>query len=492
MFLGVDLGTSSLKAVLLDGETSIAEAAVSLKTSIPRPGWSEQDPDAWWAAFLAALGSLREQQPRAYRAVRTLGLSGQMHAAVLVDDDGNAIRPAILWNDGRAVHECDELQSAVPDLPLVAGIIAMPGFTAPKLLWLRRHEPESVRRLWKVLPAKDLLRLRLTGEAVTDMSDAAGTLWLDEEARDWSGEILAATGLDRVAMPTLVEGSAPAGTIRASLLQELGFDQPVILAGGGGDVAAAAVSIGAVADGDALISLGTSAQFFVADEEYRPQPSSLLHAFGHALPRRWYRMAAMLNGVSCLDWLARIVAESDIGKLLNRCQGAYRSPSRVLFLPYLAGERTPHNDPHARGVFVGLDHTAADVELVQATLEGVAFSLLVARRLMETSGLAPKTVAAVGGGSRHRFVAQLMANVLGLPVVRYAGGGNGPAFGAARLARMALTGESAEEVCVRPSILDVLEPDAAVAAAYGERFEVWRRLYPALKTTAFCEPRTLP
>ena len=483
MFLGIDLGTSSLKAVLLDGSgTSIAEAAVPLNTSIPRPGWSEQDPDAWWAAFLKALNALREQQSRAFRAVRALGLSGQMHAAVLVDEAGNAIRPAILWNDSRAVRECDELQGAVPDLPSVAGIVAMPGFTAPKLLWLRRHEPESVRLLWKVLPAKDFLRLRLTGEAATDMSDAAGTLWLDEKARDWSDAILSAAGLDRAAMPTLVEGSVAAGSIRAELLQELGFEQPVVLAGGGGDVAAAAISVGAVAGGDALISLGTSAQFFVADEEYRPQPSSLLHAFAHALPQRWYRMAAMLNGVSCLDWVARIVGGGDIGELLDRCQGVYRGPSRVLFLPYLAGERKPHNDPRARGVFVGLDHTVADVDLVQAALEGVAFSLLEARRLMETSGLAPEAVAAVGGGARNRFATQLMANVLGMPVVRYAGSGNGPAFGAARLARMALTGETSGEVCVRPPLLDILDPDSALAATYGERFETWRRLYPALKS----------
>jgi xylulokinase len=482
MFLGVDLGTSSLKVVLLDqSESLVAEAAVPLTTTSLHPSWCEQDPDAWWSAFRQALGELQAQEPRAFRAVRALGLSGQMHAALLVDRRGDAVRPAMLWNDGRAVEECAELQSAVPDLASVAGIVAMPGFTAPKILWLRNHEPESFSRLSTVLLAKDFLRLKLTGEAVTDMSDAAGTLYLDQQRRDWSDDILAATGLDRSVMPRLAEGNDAAGSIHAEGLREFGIDGPVVVAAGAGDVAAAAIGIGAIADGDAFVSLGTSAQLFVTDESYRPQPSTLLHAFAHALPGRWFRMAAMLNGVSCLNWVARIVGEPEIEKLLDRCESAYRRPSRVLFLPYLSGERTPHNDARARGALVGLDPSVEAVDLVQATLEGVAFSLLEARQLLEASDATLTSVAAVGGGARSRFLMQLVAHVLGVPVVRHAGRENGPAIGAARLARMALTGESAEQVCVKPPVLDVLEPDRALTAAYGERFETYRRLYPALK-----------
>ncbi len=254
-----------------------------------------------------------------------------------------------------------------------------------------------------------------------------------------------------------------------------------MVAAGAGDAAAAAIGVGAVADGDAFVSLGTSAQFFVTDDRYRPQPETLLHAFAHALPRRWFRMAAMLNGATCLDFVARLLGESDLAALLGRVEAAYRGPSRVLFLPYLSGERTPHDDPFARGVFSGLDLDAGPLDLVQATLEGVAFSLLEARLLLEKAGVRLKQTAVVGGGARSRFWMQVVANVLGIPVLRYQGSGTGPAFGAARLARMALTGAPPEEVCGKPPVLDVLVPDAALSAAYGERFETYARLYRSLR-----------
>jgi xylulokinase len=404
-----------------------------------------------------------------------------MHGAVLVDRAGEAIRPAILWNDGRSVAECESLQAAVPDLPQIVGVIAMPGFTAPKLLWLRSHESASLTRLWKVLSPKDYLRLKLTGEAVTDMSDAAGTLWLDQSARDWSEPIVAASSVSRSEMPTLVDGSAAAGFIRSALLKEWGIAGPVVVAGGAGDAAAAAIGIGAVGEGDAFISLGTSAQFFVTDAAYRPQPETLLHAFAHALPGRWFRMAAMLNGASCLEWAARLIGATDIAALVDRVEAGFRGPSRVLFLPYLVGERTPYNDPSARGVFVGLDPTIEPTDLTQAVLEGVAFSLVEAQHCLEAAGIRLGAVAAVGGGARSRFWMQIVAHALGRPVIRYAGSATGPAFGAARLARLALTGEPPDDVCAKPPILDVLDPDPALHAVYCERFEVFRRLYRALK-----------
>ncbi len=481
-FLGIDLGTSALKAVIVDAAQAIlADATVSLHATAPRPGWSEQDPESWWQAFLAALAALRRSAPGPLRDVRALGLSGQMHGAVLLDRAGDPIRTAILWNDSRATAECKELQKGVPDLPTIAGITAMPSFTAPKLLWIRKHEPENFRRIATVVSPKDFLRLRLTGERATDMSDAAGTLWLDQAARDWSDAILAATGLGRAAMPRLGEGSAPTGELMKPMLEGLGIDGPVIVAGGAGDAAAAGIGIGAVEDGDAFISLGTSAQFFVTDDRYRPQPETLLHAFAHALPERWFRMAAMLNGASCLDFVARLIGEADIAALLHRTEAAYRGPSRLLFLPYLAGERTPHNDPHARGVYCGIDHAAGQTDLVQATLEGVAFSLLEARQLMRRAGVAGASAAAVGGGARSRFFMQIVANCLGIPIVRYRGSETGPAFGAARLARIAAGAGSVGEVCTKPDVLDVLEPDPALHAAYAERFQLYRRLYLSLK-----------
>jgi xylulokinase len=313
------------------------------------------------------------------------------------------------------------------------------------------------------------------------MSDAAGTLWLDQAARDWADSIIAATGLSRAEMPALVEGSARAGSVGAALLREFGMNGPVIVAGGAGDAAAAAVGIGAVNDGDAFISLGTSAQLFVTDAEYRLQPESLIHAFAHALPQRWFRMAAMLNGASCLEWAAHWVGADNIVLLLDRVEARYREPSRITFLPYLSGERTPHNDPAARGIFAGLDASATAENLVQAVLEGVAFSLAEAQLLMREVGLGLDRIAAVGGGARSRFWMQLIANVLGVEIVRYRGSEAGPAVGAARLARLAVTDEKPDEVCAMPPDSEVLMPDPPLTAAYRERFEDYRRLYRNLK-----------
>lgn len=481
-YLGIDLGTSALKAVLVDeAQAILAEATIPLATSTPHPGWFEQSPEDWWRALENAIVRLREISPAALRGVRAVGLSGQMHGAVLIDAAGTPIRPAILWNDGRATAECAELHRAVPRIGEIAGIIAMPGFTAPKLLWLKHHDPKSFAAIAHVVSPKDFLRLKLTGAVATDMSDAAGTLWLDEAAREWSDPIVAASGLERFQLPRLMEGSEPGATVLPSIVASFGMEGPVLVAGGAGDAAAAGIGIGAVEPGDAYISLGTSAQLFVTDGSYRPAPATLIHAFAHALPGRWFRMAAMLNGASCLDFTARLIGESDIGRLLDRTEARYRGPSRALFLPYLVGERTPHNDPFARGVFAGLEHGTEASDLVQATLEGVAFSLLDARLLLDQAGVRLAEIAAVGGGARSKFWMQLVSHVLGLPVVRYQGSGTGPAFGATRLARMALTSETAREVCGKPAVLDILEPDHALHDAYAKRFEDYRRLYRCLK-----------
>jgi xylulokinase len=478
--LGIDLGTSALKAILVgDEENVLAAATIALRSNAPRPGWSEQDPLDWWRALEAALAQLRAAHGEVLADVRAIGLSGQMHGAVLLERDGTPVRPAILWNDTRAIAECKALESRVPELARIAGILAMPGFTAPKLLWLRGHEPEDFSRIHKVVSPKDYLRLRLTGEWATDMSDAAGTLWLDQGRRDWSDALLDATGLSRRKMPRLIEGSAPSGALTGEAANALGIRAPALVAGGAGDAAAAAIGIGAVEDGDAFISLGTSAQFFVTDDRYRPQPESLLHAFAHALPDRWFRMAAMLNGASCLDLLTRLTGKP-VTSLLEAAEREYSGPSRLLFLPYLSGERTPHNDPFARGVFAGLDHDCGAAELTQAVLEGVAFSLLEARALLELAGVRLSSAAAVGGGARSRFWMQLLAHVVGLPIVRYQGSETGPAFGAARLARMALTSETAQSACAKPPVLEELLPDLALSAAYRERFENFRALYQNL------------
>lgn len=481
-YLGLDIGTSAVKAVLVDeAQRPLALAEVPLETSRPRPHWSEQPPEAWWQASRTALAGLRTQQPAAFAAVRGLGLSGQMHAAVLLDAGDRVLRPAILWNDGRAQAESRLLNERVPEIGRIAGVPAVPNFTAPKLLWLATHEPEILARTAMVLSAKDYVRLQLTGERVTDMADAAGTSWLDQGRRAWSQELLAACGMTLRQMPRLVEGSDPAGTVRPEAAANLGLPPGVVVAGGAGDTIAGSVGIGAIEEGQGFVSLGTSSQYFVATDTYRPFPQALIHAYCHALPGRWLQMAALLNGASCLAWAARLLGESDIAGLLARVEAAYAGPGRVLFLPYLVGERTPHDDPHARGVLFGLDPESGPLAVVQAVLEGVACSLAEAQDCVAATGTEVASLAAIGGGARSRLWLRILASALDRPITLHAGGEKGPAFGAARLARLAVTGEAPAAVCGKPEIAATFAPEPALVEGYRAQGERWRRLYRALR-----------
>jgi len=480
-FLGIDVGTSAVKALIVDEQQAIlAEAEIPLQISRPRDLWSEQDPESWWQAVQEVVDLLRRLAPSAFAGIGSIGLSGQMHGAVLLGVDGRPLRPAILWNDGRSFKEAEDLAREHPELSHALGVIPMPGFTAPKLLWLARHEPEAFRAVRKVLLPKDYIRLKLTGACVTDMSDAAGTWWLDEAARDWSDAALEATGLNRSHMPDLVEGSSLSGTLRPELARAWELGSNVVVAGGAGDAAAGAIGLGAIGDGSAFISLGTSGQLFVTTRHFSPAPEALVHSFCHAIPDRWFQMAAMLNGASCLAWAAGLFNGS-IADLLHRAEEAYRRPSSLLFLPYLAGERTPHNDPHARGVFFGLTPDMDQADLIQAVLEGVAFSFADAKTCLEQAGTRLSYAGMIGGGSRSRFWARIFANVLNLPILRYQGSDKGPAFGAARLARLAATGEAAEAVCTPPAVLETIEPESRIVDSYAPRIEAFRGLYRALR-----------
>ena len=482
MYLGIDIGTSAIKAVLIDAsENLLAETDTALSLSRPHPLWSEQNPADWWQAVDAALLALREQAAEALSRVEGIGLSGQMHGAAVLGANDQPLRPAILWNDGRSQAQCTELEQRVPGLPLKAGVVAMPGLTAPKLLWLRQHEPEVFKAIRSVLLPKDYVRLRLSGERISDLSDAAGTLWLDQAERDWNDEALAACGLERSQMPRLVEGSAPGGYLRAEIAQRWGMRPGIVIAGGGGDAAAGGVGIGAVNDGDGFLSLGTSGQFFVATERYQPKPEVLLHSFAHCIPQRWFQMAAMLNGASCLAWAANIVQETDIDALLKRVEAAYQGPSSILFLPYLSGERTPHNNPHARGVLFGLNANNGSVDVVQAVMEGVAFSFADAHACLLQAGSDCTQPGVIGGGARSRFWIQMLADVLGRPLQCYKGGAKGPAFGAARLARLAAHGESPETLCRRPEVSEVIAPRPHYTERYAARVARFRSLYHQLK-----------
>lgn len=479
-YLGIDLGTSSVKAVILDGAGAVrATASSPLSVSHPQPRWSEQDPQAWWSATEAAVTDVLKEVDA--RRVAAIGLSGQMHGATLLDDADRVLRPAILWNDGRADVECEALER-VPGFRDVTGNLAMPGFTAPKLAWVRKHEPEVFAKVAKVLLPKDYLRLRLTGDYMTDASDAAGTLWLDVRKRAWSDAMLEATGLDRSHMPLVFEGSHPAGRLRKELADRWGMDT-VPVAAGGGDNAAGAVGVGIVRHGQAMLSLGTSGVYFAVSDGFRASPETAVHSFCHALPDTWHLMSVMLNAASCLDFTARLTGFPDVPALLAEAEAKGLHENGPLFLPYLTGERTPHNDAHARGSFTNLGPDTDRADLANATLEGVGLGLLDGLMAVEGTGLVADEITVIGGGSRSAYWTQMLADILGKRLVLRSGGEVGPALGAARLARLAVEPDaSLEEVCPMPAVTAVREPDAARHAYFLQtRHPLFRLSYERMK-----------
>lgn len=482
MFLGIDIGTSGVKAVLVDRDDRVvAQASAPLTVSRPHPLWSEQNPEDWWTATGAAVATLRATDQRSLAAVEGIGLSGQMHGATLLDSADRVLRPAILWNDGRSGEECAELERRLPELPRIAGNRAMPGFTAPKLLWLARHEPAVFADVAKVLLPKDYVRLRMTGTHASDLSDSAGTLWLDVGARAWSPALLDATGLDERHMPALFEGSAVTGTLRREVADAWGVPAGTPVAAGGGDNAAGAVGCGVVAPGAAFLSLGTSGVLFASGDRFAPNPAGGVHAFCHALPGLWHQMSVILSAASCLTFAAKLTGCADEATLLAEADRDDADPGGLVFLPYLSGERTPHNDPHATGVFVGLTHDTGRGALARAVLEGVAFAFADGKEALEAAGTRLGHVQVIGGGARSRFWGRILASALDLPLAYPAGGEVGPAFGAARLARLAVGGEDPLAVCTAAAAAHTVEPEAALAGRLAPRRERYRRLYPLLR-----------
>jgi len=475
-YIGLDLGTSGLKAILIDdAQTVLAEASAPLAVSRPASGWSEQNPADWIAAADAAMRALG--QAADLSGVRGIGLSGQMHGATLLDAADRALRPCILWNDTRAAAEAAELD-ADPDFRALTGNIVFPGFTAPKLVWVRRHEPEIFDKLAKVLLPKDYLRLHLTGAHVSDMSDSAGTSWFDTGARDWSDRLLGKTGLGRAHMPDLVEGSAPTGTLRAALAQDWGLPAGVIVAGGAGDNAASGIGVGTVRPGEAFVSLGTSGVLFAASDAYRPDAARAVHTFCHALPGLWHQMGVILAATDALNWFAGITGTRP--DALTAALGPLQAPSRTLFLPYLGGERTPHNDAAIRGQFLHLDHASDRAALTRAVLEGVTHALRDCHDALTGTGTHIDRLIAVGGGSRSDYWLQAIATSLGCPVDVPEAGDYGGAFGAARLGMMAVTGAGIE-LATPPPIARSIDPDTALHDAFFDAHQRYTAAYAAIK-----------
>ncbi|MRT58130.1 xylulokinase [Enterobacteriaceae bacterium RIT693] len=481
MYLGIDIGTSELKALLIDGQGEILGSAhAALTVQRPHPHWAEQDPEAWWQATQQVVSTLRQQRPDAWAQVRAIGLSGQMHGAVLLDKQGQVLRPCILWNDTRSADQCVQLTELHPEFLTISGNLVMPGFTAPKLRWVAEHEPEIFSRVDKILLPKDYLRWRLSDEFVSDPSDAAGTLWLDVAKRDWSDKLLAATGLTRSQMPRLVEGSEVSAVLRSALATEWGLSSGVKIAGGGGDNATSAVGVGAVNNGDAFISLGTSGVIFVVNDELQTRPESGVHAFCHALPQRWHQMSVMLSAASCLRWVCNLLSVTE-SQLMEEMAGLSDEQKKhaPVFLPYLSGERTPHNDAHAMGSFFALNHETNRALLGYSVIEGVTFGLADGMAVLETSRSQITQCSLTGGGARSAIWAQLIADVLDVPIVTHPASSSG-ALGAARLGWLA-DGGVEEVVCRKPSVQQRFTPCKAAQSVLHQRLSVFHLLYQQQK-----------
>lgn len=481
MYLGLDLGTSSVKAIIMNEQGDVvASHSVSLAISRPHPQWSEQDPLQWWQATQDAILQLGRSYPM--DQIEAIGLSGQMHGAVLLDAQQAVLRPAILWNDGRSFKQCQMLEAQYPQFKKITGNLVMPGFTAPKLQWVAEHEPEIFQRIAHVLLPKDFLRWKMSGNFASDMSDSAGTLWLDMQKRDWSDELLNATGLTRRQMPTLFEGNQITGYLLADIAKKWQMKQVPIIAGGG-DNAAGAIGVGVYQPGQAMLSLGTSGVYFVVSEKFLQNSDNAVHSFCHALPNTWHLMSVMLSAASCLDWVCQLTGIESVSAMFEEVEHATFADSPLLFLPYLSGERTPYNNPNAKGIFWGLTHEHQRADLCQAVLEGVSFALRQGIEVAENAGQLADNITLIGGGARSEYWRQLLADITGKTLDYRQGGDVGPALGAARLAQLAVNpAHSSHIVLSQPKLEKRHAPNLEKHKTYEKKYHAFKKLYSLIET----------
>lgn len=487
MYMGIDLGTSGVKALLIDGQQGIVGSATSrpLDVSRPRRGWSEQEPHLWWNAVCETIDQLALSHRSELTAVRGIGLSGQMYGATCLDEHDRPVRPAILWNDTRSATECLEMEVREPGLRQIAGRRATPGVTAPKLAWLYKHEPDNFRKTKAVLLPKDYVRLNLIGDKVSDMADASGTLWLDVSQRDWSDKLLTSTHMDRSYMPRLVEGTEISGTLRKTLAQRWGMQQPPVVAGGGGDNACGACGSGVIQPGAGTVSLGTSGVLFVASHEPRFSKDYDIESLCHSVPGVWHQMSVILSATSCLNWLS-VLLKRPAAELAAALGTDPLPASKLLFLPFLDGCWSPQNDGTMQGAFVGLNHSTDDAAMTQAVLQGVAFAMAEAAVGFRANGAEFEQLLALGGGSRSRVWLSMLADSLDAEIAVPAASELGAAYGAARLGLIAATGAKPETVLTRPMIAQRIVPDAERAQGYREIFDRWHDMYQPVR--AACTP----
>ena len=481
LYIGIDLGTSAVKLLMMNEQGEIVKiVSKEYPLYFPHPGWSEQKPEDWYAQSVEGLKELLEGCDKTQ--VAGISFGGQMHGLVILDEKDEVIRPAILWNDGRTAKETDYLNTVIgkEKLSSYTANIAFAGFTAPKILWVKENEPENFARIAKIMLPKDYLAYRLTGTFCTDVSDASGMLLLDVKNRKWSAEMMEICGVKEEQLPRLFESYEPVGCVRPELAAELGIPETVKVAAGAGDNAAAAVGTGTVGDGMCNISLGTSGTIFISSDQFGVDRYNALHAFDHA-DGHYHLMGCMLSAASCNKWwMDEIIGSKDYAGEQEAITKL--GENRVFFLPYLMGERSPHNDPAARGTFIGMTMDTTRADMTQAVLEGVSFGLRDCLEVAKSLGIHLERTKIVGGGARSPLWRKIIANVMGLKVDVPACE-EGPSMGGAMLAMVACGAYpdvvSAADAIVK--VVDTIEPDPELVEKYNEKYAQFKQIYPAVR-----------
>ena len=488
MFIGIDLGTSSVKMILTDHEQNIlATSNSNLSVQSPKDGFSEQNPQEWIDATHKCLEELKKKKPKEFLETISIGISGHMHGATLIDNNGNVIRPCILWNDTRSHTECIEFEKQSFDVRSISGNITMPGFTAPKINWIKNNEPEHFNKIFKVLLPKDYLRYYLTGEFFSEMSDASGTLWLDIKARKWSEDLLGCSFLENKHMPKLVEGNEETGILKKNIKEKFNFHNDVIVVGGAGDNAAAAIGMGITEQKQSFISLGTSGVFFTPTQNFLSNTGDAVHSFCHCLPNKWHLMSVMLSASNCLDWICKIT-NSSIQDTLKNVEEYFSDLNRLentsFFLPYLSGERTPHNDPHIRGSFHSIKTTTDATNMQYAVIEGISFGILDGINSILKVNNKFENIYMVGGGSRSSFWIELLASLLNRKLSVCDQSEFGAALGVARLAMFADKNTSKQNIIKEIEISKEYNPKEEKINLLLKRYKNWKNLYSSNKEIA--------
>ena len=490
MYIGIDLGTSGVKTILIDYNQDILATAHSpLTVQSPKDGFNEQDPNSWIKATEICLAELKKQKSKEFSNTISIGISGHMHGATIIDDQGKVIRPCILWNDTRAFKECEEFENQDFDVRNISGNIAMPGFTAPKINWLIKNESENFKKISKVLLPKDYLRYYLTGEFFSDMSDASGTLWMDIMKRQWSEQLLAISKLNINHMPKLVEGNQEAGMLSSKLKEKFDFNKNVIVVGGAGDNAASAAGLGVVEENQSFISLGTSGVFFTPTSNFLMNTKDAVHSFCHCLPNKWHLMSVMLSASNCLDWICSLTGNNIADALKNienyssNLENIFNAP---YFLPYLSGERTPHNDPHARGSFHYLKTTTDKSAMQYAVLEGISFGIFDGFNSIQSVNQKFDDIFVVGGGSKSSYWLNLLSSILNRKLSICEQSEFGAALGVARLAMFAdKQVEDKNSIIKKINIKKSFQPSEKNISSLEKRYLIWKELYPNNKSNNF-------